>query len=174
MRRSAPPIRCVRGHSGHSAWAMMFDVDSAPKSASEFEVPGVLFRQYLIGGFAVGGDGLANAAGVHVLVTLTDRRIETPKIKRDGTVKSLSSDFPIESWNYSEVNHADVFKSPWWAKIHGITSDQLGTRLHLGESRSPVLLFTVRQDELLRGLEAHGVTVQRIPVRLNPLLVGRK
>ncbi len=67
-----------------------------------------------------------------------------------------------------------MFEVPFWAMLHGIHSAQLGTRLRLGESRSPILLFTERQDDLLTGLEAHGVAVNRKPIKLNPMLIGRK
>ena len=150
-------------------------VDPEAPSDVELELPGFLFRQYLIGEFSVGGDGLATPSQAdHAMVRLTSQGIEAPKIGRDGSVRRVSSDYPVQRWSYNEIQSVDVFKTPAWAKLHGVGPNQAGTRLHLGESRSPILLFTEHQSELLSALEAHGVPVDRKPIRLNALLIGRK
>jgi len=154
----------------------MLIMDSIPPPPIlELELPGLLFRQYLIGEFSVGGDGLGSPSQEdHVMVRLTNRGIEAPKIDRNGNVRKASSDFPVDKWRFTEIKSADVFKTPTWARLHGVGPNQAGTRIHLGESRSPILLFTENQAELLSALEAHGVAVNRKQIRLNVLLVGRK
>ena len=137
------------------------------------EIPAILYRQYLIGTFSVGGDGLGNLPVDQVLVRMTSHGIEAPDIDTGGNMRPADN-FPVRTWTYGEVKGVQVFDSPHWAKWHNLPVPPLGTRIHFGESRSPLLLFTDQQDELLDGLENHGVDVDRHPIKLSPMLFGRK
>ena len=49
-----------------------------------------------------------------------------------------------------------------------------GVRLHFGESRAALLVFAAQLDELLVQLEHHTVNIERTPIKLSPMLLGRR
>ena len=149
-------------------------METEPHSEGDLEIPAVVFRQYLIGMFSVGVGAPGNMTMGHIVLRLTQHGIEAPDAGKDGKALPIVPTFPVRSWGYGEVKSVQVFKSPYWTKWHFGPVPPSGTRIHFGESRSPLLVFTDQQTPLLDGLERHGVSVNREPIRLNPLLVGRK
>jgi hypothetical protein len=79
-------------------------------------------------------------------------------------------------WTYREVEQAQVFEAPIWASRRGLPVETfpVGVRLHLGESRAALLIFTLTVDVVHNALDGHGVKVVRSPIKLSPMLIGRK
>jgi hypothetical protein len=93
-----------------------------------------------------------------------------------GTAKNALTTWIGGSWNYHEFEQVQLFKSPRWARVRGLSPDgyPVGVRLHLGESRPALLFFTRQVDIVLDALEHHHVKVERTPTKLNAWLVGRR
>jgi hypothetical protein len=148
----------------------------ATEPPAPLEIDGILFRQYLIGRFSIGGDGpwnMRNTPLTYARLTLGPARFVTEVLNAGINTAFAGSG---GSWSYREVEKAQVFKSPLWAIRRGLSLDEfpVGVRLHFGESRSALLFFTAQIEHLLDGLESHSVTVERNPVKLSPLLLGRR
>ena len=75
-----------------------------------------------------------------------------------------------------EIERAQIFQSPRWARLAGLSKEMYptGIRLHFGESRAALLVFAVQLDELLAQLERHIVKIERSPIKLSPMLFGRR
>jgi hypothetical protein len=154
---------------------------SAADAPAEFD--GVLFREFFVGRFSIGGDGpwlstsrtpltfarLKLGPGRFTIELLTSR----PTAKFGLLFNPLASG---GSWSYREVERAQVFESPSWAGRRGVPRDELpvGIRLYFGESRSAVLFFTTATEALLTALEGHHVKVNRDPIKLSRFLLGRR
>jgi hypothetical protein len=147
-------------------------------------VEGILFRQYFVGSFAVGGDGVWVNRPFHhyarwpltrVSVTLDAARFVVDVLS-DRTMRAKLRRGTGGTWSYHEVKRAQVFVSPLWARGKGVSEEEfpVGIRLHFGESRSALLIFTTETEVLLGGLESHQVKVERTPIKLNPMLLGRR
>ncbi len=144
------------------------------------EVPGILFRQYFVGRFAIGGDGTIVNNYFHHYRNYHLTRVSVTLNAAQFVVEVLSNRMVRRgtggTWSYHEVKNAQLFVSPKWARRKGVSQDEfpVGIRLHFGESRSALLIFTTETEALLEGLESHHVRVERAPIKLNPVLIGRK
>lgn len=147
---------------------------TAHSDGNVVEIPAVLAHQYLVGRFSISGDGLSAVPLHNVLVRLTAAKIEAPDVDKDGNVTRWQSERSVRAWRYGEVEKVQVFRSPHWVSLHLSPRPPFGTRIHFGEWRSPILLFTEYQDALLNGLTDRGLSVDRDPITLNPLLFGRR
>ena len=145
-----------------------------PAERHVVEIPAVRAHQYLVGRFSITGDGLSAIPLHNVLVRLTATTIEVPDVAKNGAVARSKSDLSVRSWRYGEVEKVQVFQSPHWVSLHLSPRPPLGTRIHFGEWRSPILLFTEQQEALLNGLADSGLSVDRDPITLNHLLFGPK
>jgi hypothetical protein len=142
------------------------------------EIDGILFREYFMGRFSIGGDGPWMMKGTpltHAILKLGPARF-VAEVLTTGIKAAANPLAAGGSWSYHEVEKAQVFKSPLWATRRGLSLDEfpVGVRLHLGESRSAFLFFTTEIEPLLDGLESHSVTVERTPTKLSPFLLGRR
>lgn len=76
---------------------------------------------------------------------------------------------------YSEIERAQTIRVPWWVQLGARRAiPRVGVRLMMGEWRMRAVLIAPRLDELLDVLESHRLPVERQPIRLNPLWIGRK
>ena len=150
-----------------------------PPSITPVVVEGFLFREYFVGRFSIGGDGLAIRKGFTPLpkarMSLDAQNLNVEILI--GTVKGgLTPWVTGGSWSYHEFEQAQVFEAPHWATARGLSLDEypVGIRLHPGESRAALLFFTTKIEAVLEALERHRVRVERSPIKLSPWLVGRK
>lgn len=147
-----------------------------PPSITPVVVEGFLFREYFVGRFSIGGNGLAVAKGFTPLprarLTLSAQKLNAEILV--GTLKGFLAPWTGGSWSYQEFEQAQVFEAPHWASVRGLSPDEypVGARLHLGESRAALLFFTTQVEALLEVLERHRVRVDRSPMKLSPWLVG--
>ena len=140
-------------------------------------VEGLLFREYFVGRFSIGGNGLAVG---HTLtppprarMTLGARKLNAEILI--GTLKGAFAPWTGGSWSYHEFERAQVFTTPHWAARWGMSLAEypVGVRLHLGESRAALLFSTTRPESVLEALERQRVAVDRSPIKLSPWLIGR-
>ena len=163
--------------------ARLWAVTTEPGEVAQVEVVGILFREYFVGRFSVGGNGPWGSDPFRIQTRWTLARVKvslrparfTVEVTNRGGVGSLALG-DGGSWSYHEVRHAEVFESPAWARRRGLSRDEfpIGVRLHFGESRTALLIFTDQPDVLLDALESHLVEVGRTPIKLSPMLFGRK
>ena len=151
---------------------------------TQIEVDAFLFREYFVGRFSVWGDGpkfsipgqiRAPWRLPHVTIRLDPTRLIAKSINTKGEPSFLHQTGG-GSWNYHEIERAQLFESPRWASMAGLSSEEfaVGVRLHLGESRTALLVFTAQMDELLTELEVHRVDLDRAPIKLSRMLFGRR
>ena len=150
---------------------------ASPAGSTSLEFEGILFRQYFIGRFAVGGNGSWGSSPTRIQTPWTLTRVMVSLRPAQLVVEVISNPFGIGgAWRYHEVECAQAFWSPGWTRRLGISWKELpiGIRLHFGESRPALLIFTTEYAGLLDGLESHHINVERTPIKLNPMLIGRK
>ena len=141
-------------------------------------VEGLLFREYFIGRFSIGGNGLAVGRTLtpapRARLTLGAQDLTAEILV--GTLKGAFAPWTGGSWSYHEFEQAQVFETPLWTTRWGLSLDEypVGVRLHLGESRAALLFFTTQLESILESLEGHRVRVERSPIKLSPWLIGRK
>ena len=134
----------------------------------------VLVRQYAVGAFSLMNSGAGNPGPPVVAV---DHEGPTGVVITDvpGTISTqwIGDGRTIA---YSEIRTAQVVRNSriYLARTPSPHEVPLGVRLHLGESRSHLLLFTVEYEALVDALEAHHVPVDRNPRTLGFMLMGRR
>jgi len=153
-------------------------VEQQPSLIEPLAFEGFMFREYLVGRFSIGGDGIALGKGLTPLpkARMTfEARVLKVEITLDA-VRNALTPWIGGSWSYHEFEHAQVFEAPRWARVRGLSPDEypVGVRLHLGESRPALLFFTTPVDAVLEALERHRVRTERTPIKLNAWLIGRK
>lgn len=157
---------------------------ASPIDATPVEIQGFLFREYFVGRFSVGGSGPKYSLPGQIRASWRLPRVrirfdQTRFVATSITSKGDASNFPLVtggSWSYHEIQSAQIFESPRWARMAGLSHEEFptGVRLHFGESRSSLLLFTAPLDEVLRELDEHHVKADRSPIKLSPMLFGRR
>jgi hypothetical protein len=76
---------------------------------------------------------------------------------------------------YEAIEIAQAVLLPWWLALWlNHAPPPVGIRLNMGESRVRVVLFDLDTAGLLSLLQDHSVKVDRDPIRLNALWIGRK
>jgi len=156
---------------------------AGPDNSTPVEVAGILFREYFVGRFSVGGNGPWGSDPMRIRTpwSLTKVKVSLRPLQLvvEVTNHGKPGNVPLGgggSWSYHEVERAEVFESPGWARRRGLSRQEfpIGVRLHLGESRPALLIFTKQSEVLLNGLESHQVRVGRTPIKLSPMLFGRR
>ena len=162
-----------------------------PAPSEPVVVEGLLFREYFVGRFSIGGNGLAVIHGSpppprarmtfsaqKLNVEISEPLILSATLARRliGTIKGALAPWTGGSWSYHEFEQAQIFETPHWATAWGLSLDEypVGVRLHLGESRAALLFFTTRVEAVLEALERHRVRVEQSPIKLSPWLIGRR
>ena len=133
----------------------------------------VLVRQYAIGPFSLASSGAGNPGATTVSVELQPAAVVVTDLP--GTISTQwSGDGRVVG--YSEIRAAQVLRNSriYLARIPNPHEVPFGVRLHLGESRSNLLLFTVEYEALIDALEARHVPVDRNPRTLGFMLMGKK
>jgi hypothetical protein len=159
-------------------------MSTSPTDATPAEVEGILFREYFVGRFSVWGNGPKYAMPgqirapwrlAHARIRLGTTRLVAETINSKGE-PSLLHQTEGGSWSYHEIESAQIFESPRWARLAGLSYEEfpVGVRLHFGESRTALLVFTGQLDRLLGELKHHRVKVERTPIKLSPMLIGRR
>jgi hypothetical protein len=125
----------------------------------------------------IGGFGLSSTWDWKlpvVQVDLSPSELLIPSIAR----KFVGLPVFATSWNakYKEIDRSEVIVTPGWPFLspshHQVP---FGVRLHMTDPlRSRILLFTNQFEDLLTGLNSHGVQVDPAPHKLNFILIGRK
>jgi hypothetical protein len=82
--------------------------------------------------------------------------------------------------NAHEIDYADIEKVeavllPWWLALWlNHLPPRVGVRLKMGAWRMRLILLGPDTARLLSAFDEHGVKVDRVPVRLNVLWIGRR
>ena len=141
------------------------------KPADKFTA--VLIRQYAVGPFSLINSGAGNPGPPVVAVDLRPTGVVITDLPGTISTQWIGDGRTIA---YSEIRTAQVVRNSriYLARAPSPHEVPLGVRLHLGESRSHLLLFTVEYQALVDALEAHHVPVDRNPGTLGFMLMGRK
>lgn len=133
----------------------------------------VLVRQYTIGSFSLMNSGGVNQGPPVVSVELRPAGVTITDLPWRITTQWIGDGRTLR---YPEIKVAQAVRNSrmYLARVPNPHEIPFGVRLHLGESRSHVLLFTVEYEALLDALESHHVPVDRNPRMLGLLLMGRK
>jgi hypothetical protein len=174
----------IRAISVTGWYVRLSPMTTGPSADVPSEFYGVLFREFFIGRFSIGGDGpwMMTSSSPLTYATLQLGSVRfTVNILASALQAALSFN-PFASggsWSYHEVERVERFEPPLWARRtrrRGVPPDRLplGIRFHFGESRSALLFFTTESEALVTALEFHHVSVERTPIKLSPFLFGRR
>ena len=102
------------GDRGQGSWWVRMERMTASTSApGEVQIDCVLFREYFIGQFSIGGDGPWERVGtplVHVKVVLAQVKLVVEVVNSNGTKPAIPWGTG-GTWDYHEVARAQVLES---------------------------------------------------------------